>query len=259
MGARRAALGNTALRRSNTSAAGTGGTGCGRPTIGLSQSLARPARNSNIGAGSRSASVPSVCSYSHCAPCRVTDIAMSVSTESSACHDAGVIPSARYSNGAAPSAARPRVHAFGIGIEFGAVVGGCQGQRPRRDAAKAMHALGAVGVERRRPDEHRELAGGLASLQVHLEEAFLAVQEADRARQVDARRRRDRGNAEPVARDGHGRAEPGERQLPVERGQAPAHHHPRPDGHDDGRHRRQPSHPSEEAQHVTHAGILGQG
>ena len=46
----------------NTSAPGTGGTGVTSPSMGLSQSLARPARNSNIGAGSTSAIVPSVCS-----------------------------------------------------------------------------------------------------------------------------------------------------------------------------------------------------
>ena len=37
------------VRRSKTSGPGIGGTGYGSPTIGLSQSLARPARNSNIG------------------------------------------------------------------------------------------------------------------------------------------------------------------------------------------------------------------
>ena len=124
--------------------------------------------------------MPSVRSYSHCAPCSVTDIAMSVSIESSACHGTGVTRSARYSNGAAPSAASARVHAGGVGVEFGAVVGRRQRQRPGRDRAEAMQALRAVGVERRRPDQRREFAGRLTPLQVHLEEAFLSVQEAHR-------------------------------------------------------------------------------
>ena len=91
---------------SNTSAVGIGGTGYGSPTIGLSQSLARPARNSNAGAGS-SLRRPRVSSYSHCAPCSVTYIAIAVSIESSGVHGSGVVRKARYSNGDAVSAARP--------------------------------------------------------------------------------------------------------------------------------------------------------
>ena len=59
-----------------------------------------------------------------------------------------------------------------------------------RDVAEAMHAHLLVGVDRARADQRRQLAGRLPPLQIHLEEAILRVQEAERARDVLARSRR---------------------------------------------------------------------
>ena len=53
-----------------------------------------------------------------------------------------------------------------------------------------MHAVLGVQLERAGADERAQLAGGLAALQVHLEEAVLRVEEAEGAGDVRGARRR---------------------------------------------------------------------
>ena len=200
------------LRISNTSGPGTGGTGCGTPTIGLSQSLARPARNSNIGGGRRAASVPSVRSYSHWLPCSVTDIAMSVSIESSGVHGSGVRRSARYSNGAAPQRGEPGVHAGGVGIEFGAVVGGRSASaRAATRGSGARAARGRRSRPRARPAPRVHRPAGAAA-DPSGRNAPARAGSPSRAPDPHASRR-DRRNAERVARDRDRRAQPGQRHA----------------------------------------------
>ena len=58
------------------------------------------------------------------------------------------------------------------------------------DVAEAMHAHLLIDFHRARADQAGQLAGGLAALQIHLEETILRVQEAERAGDVFARARR---------------------------------------------------------------------
>ena len=122
-----------------------------------------------------------------------------------------------------------------------------------RNVTETMDASLRVHLERASPDERGQLARRLTPLQVHLEETILRVHEAQRARQVHARRCRQAGHTQRVACDGDGCGQPGERKGTLERGQAGAqlgaqihstrqHHQDQRSQHHDEAAEQQPSH-----------------
>ena len=76
------------------------------------------------------------------------------------------------------------------------------GEHAPRDVAQAMHAPGAIAIERPRPEQRGQLARGIPAQQVHLEIALLGVHEAGRARDVEPGLAPDRDDPERVARNG---------------------------------------------------------
>ena len=83
-----------------------------------------------------------------------------------------------------------------------------------------MHAVLRVHLERAGTDQRAQLAGGLAALQIHLEETVLPVEEPERAGGVGSGGAGDRRHAERVARDGDRRGEPAKRDVAFELRQA---------------------------------------
>ena len=83
-----------------------------------------------------------------------------------------------------------------------------------------MHADFAIEREGTGTDKRRQLAGGTPPRQIHLEEAVLRVQKTERTSDVLARGAADRGDAEPIALDSHGRRESRELLCPIEERQA---------------------------------------
>jgi hypothetical protein len=70
---------------------------------------------------------------------------------------------------------------------------------------------GGVDIQRAGADQAGQLASRLAALQIHLKEAVLRVEEAERARHVFARRAGDGRDAQRIAIDAHLSREPGDR------------------------------------------------
>ena len=68
-------------------------------------------------------------------------------------------------------------------------------------SSEAEDARGFVLRQRGGADDLRQLPGGQAARQVHLEEAILAVQETRRVREIRPRHGGDSGYAESVALD----------------------------------------------------------
>ena len=142
--------------------------------------------------------------------------------ESSGFHGSGAARSSRYSNGGAPSAGEPGVDPVGVGVEQRPPLGIGAGVGLFGDVPESMDAILGVDLERAGADERAQLAGGLAALQVHLEEAVLGVDEAECAGHVRTRGAGDRGHAERVACDRDWRRKPGQRAVTLERRQAGA-------------------------------------
>jgi hypothetical protein len=83
-----------------------------------------------------------------------------------------------------------------------------------------MHPSLSVHRQRGATEQLGQLARRAAALQVHLEEAFLGVQEAGRPREVAAIPSAKGGHAQLVALDGDGGRQAGERDAALEQGQA---------------------------------------
>ena len=81
-----------------------------------------------------------------------------------------------------------------------------------------------------RADERRQLAGGAAPREIHLEEAVLRVQKAGGARDVGTRGAADGRNSEGVARHLHRRREPGQMPRALELREAAAQLRASPQG-----------------------------
>ena len=109
------------------------------------------------------------------------------STESSGRHARGSIARRTYSNGR-PGAREAGVDTRRVGLEERALLGGGMPSRPagQRRAAAARGILAIATGSSRAADQLRQLAGRASSQQVHLEEAVLRVEEADRPGDVEA-------------------------------------------------------------------------
>ena len=95
----------------------------------------------------------------------------------------------------------PLIDASSVGLEHGAVFGqGCL-ERALDHIAKPMRSPRAIDFERLLADEAGKLAGRGAAQQIHLEESFLGMHEAERTGFVEPARRADRDDAESVAID----------------------------------------------------------
>ena len=121
-----------------------------------------------------------------------------------------------------------RVDAVGVGLDQRPLLGRNARHHLPGDGAEAVDAVRPVDRQRARAEDLGELAGGLAAHQVHLEEALLAVQEAEGAGGVGAARGPDRRHAEGVALDGDRRREAGQGALAGDLRQAGAHPCPQP-------------------------------
>src|SRR6185295_17334105 len=109
---------------------------------------------------------------------------------------------------------------LGVGLEEAPLRRGESGDDARGAPAKTMDAVLAVHIEDGRPEQLGELAGTLATEQVHLEEAFLGMDEAERARGIGPGGGADRGHAQGVALDLDRRREAGDRAPAIELRQA---------------------------------------
>jgi hypothetical protein len=116
------------------------------------------------------------------------------------------------------------VHAVGVGGNQRARVRPLPCQHALGAGAEAVQAALAVDVQRRRADQAAEFAGAGAAQQVHFEEAFLAVQEAERACQIEPVGGGDGGHAGGVAIHLHGGGEALDARRAVEHGTAGAKH-----------------------------------
>jgi hypothetical protein len=83
-----------------------------------------------------------------------------------------------------------------------------------------MESVIAVDIEHRRPQELRELSRGAPPHEVHLEEAFLSMDESESGGEVETIFRSNRGNAARVAIYLHGSRESFEDPIAIEVGKA---------------------------------------
>jgi hypothetical protein len=98
-----------------------------------------------------------------------------------------------------------------------------------RFGAETVHADFVIERERARTDERGELTGRAAAGKIHLKEAILRVQEAERPRDIFASGAADRRDAEMITRDPYRRAEARQRARTVELRQARIEFAPRPE------------------------------
>ena len=90
----------------------------------------------------------------------------------------------------------------------------------RRTLTEAVSTGVTVGFQGRRPEELGQFTGGGSSLQVHLEEPVLGMQEPQRHGRVGTGGRADRRHTEGVALDFNRILKPGEYQTAIQPRQA---------------------------------------
>ena len=134
-------------------------------------------------------------------------------------------PRAQQQVGPGPHRQRmqPGVDALGVGQQQQPVLAGELLEAIGQPRPQPMHAPRAIALQRLVPEQRGQLAGGRAARQVHLEEAFLRMGEAQPARHVQPRATLDDQRAERVAAQAHRRAQAGDRGVAVELRQAGAH------------------------------------
>src|ERR1700687_1233426 len=88
------------------------------------------------------------------------------------------------------------------------------------DRSKAVYPHASVLCDRNAAEQLGELAGGRTPKQVHLEEAILAMDKAERARHVQSTGGSDRRNAQGVTLHPNRCAESGQRPFSIELRQA---------------------------------------
>ncbi len=128
------------------------------------------------------------------------------------------------------------VDALGVGFEQGAIFLAPLGQHAPGDVAKAMDADFAIGGNHGGADDFGQLAGRVAPQQIHLKIAILTVHESQGIGHVGAVLGADRGNAQRVALDRHGRRDVAAGDFAIELRQAAGQLAANPDGqakHDD--------------------------
>ena len=108
---------------------------------------------------------------------------------------------------ASPQRAEAGIHPCGVQFQQALLRWRCRCHHLAGHGAQAMRAELAVGVEHLRPQQRRQLASRGAALQVHLKEAFLPVQVAQRVSDIFPGGSDDRGRASSVAHDGNGGTE----------------------------------------------------
>lgn len=102
-----------------------------------------------------------------------------------------------------------------------------------------------MAIERhgRRADERRELSRRASPHEIHLEEALLAVNEAERAGEIEASFALERGNSLGVPPDMNRSLEPFETQRSIGRGQTRSQEHVGRATRHYGEHEEEPSEP----------------
>ena len=120
------------------------------------------------------------------------NIARTVSSESSGFHGSGDVREHQIFEWGCRQRLDPGVHAGRVGVENRPPLRIRAGVGLAGDMAEAMHAVLRVHLEGARADQRTQLAGWLAALQVHLEEAILRVQEPEGASGILSRGAGDR-------------------------------------------------------------------
>ena len=118
------------------------------------------------------------------------------------------------------------VDAVDVTVEKAAVSGRHARQQRLRACAKAVQPVAAIARQRLCTEQLGELAGARAAHQVHLEEAFLGVDEAGGIGEVDAIGCRQQRHATGIARHRDDAGQPSHLAHAVELGQAGPQHPP---------------------------------
>ena len=133
--------------------------------------------------------------------------------------------------------AQAGVDAVHVGLQQRALRAGDAVEMGRRARAQAVHATALVGVDGDGAEQFGELAGGGATQQVHLEEAFLRMHVAQRTHRIGFAAGIDADRADGIALDRGCGGQARQCDIPVEGCQAGTHGPP--DGERDDQQRDQ--------------------